>query len=725
MARRLPDPSGKDPNFAAKLETGEWYCHSQCGRGGDILDLEQELSGADFRAAHAEVLRIVGRPAENGGTRRNGATSADLTQTFDYVNEAGRLLFQAVRTDLKDGQKRFSQRRPDGHGGWIANLQDVRRVLYRLPEVLKAEQIYVAEGEKCVHALEGLGVTATCNPMGAGKWRSEYADLLAGKDCVVLPDNDEPGQAHALEIRDSLASKARSVRLVELPGLPAKGDVVQWIAAGGTRDQLIELAQRVDAPKPATRETISNASGLQVVPKGEPGPDPGLRFFPYTDSGNAERLVKKYAGEIRYCWPHKCWYIHTGKRWEPDQSGEMLQRAKWIARELYEEASRIEDTSLRKDCIAWARKCESADRRKAAAFCAQSEPGIPIMPAEFDSDPFLLNCLNGTVELRTGDLREHQREDLITRLAPVVHNTDTSHQLWARFLADSTGGDIELLEFLQRAAGYSLTGSVSEEVLFFVHGAAASGKSTFLEALKSTFGDYAKVADFETFIARREAGSIRNDIAELAGRRFVVSIEVDEGKKLAEGLVKMLTGGDTVRARFLYQEAFDFAPTFKLWLAANHAPRVRDNDTAIWRRILRVPFEKVVPKEKRDPTVKARLRDPDVSGPAILAWAVEGCLRWQEEGLKVPQVVEKATEAYRADMDPLKDFLEERCELGTGGWVLSSALRSSYEDWAKHAGERRVLDGKAFAERLIAMGCERTRDRRTGRGWSGITLREA
>ena len=208
-------------------------------------------------------------------------------------------------------------------------------------------------------------------------------------------------------------------------------------------------------------------------------PDAGLRFFPYTDSGNAERLSQKFAGVIRYCTPQRSWFLWTGRRWEPDQTGEMLQRTKVIARELYDEASHIEDADKRKACAEWARKCESAERRKAALFLAQSEPGIPILPLDFDVDPFALNCLNGTVNLRTGELRQHRSADLLTRMCPVAFDSAARSDLWDRFIEDSTGGDRELRDFLQRAAGYSLTGNVSEEVLFFVHGPAASGRAHF------------------------------------------------------------------------------------------------------------------------------------------------------------------------------------------------------------------------------------------------------
>jgi putative DNA primase/helicase len=445
-----------------------------------------------------------------------------------------------------------------------------------------------------------------------------------------------------------------------------------------------------------------------------------LRIFKYTDSGNAERLVAKHGAEIRFCHAQKEWYVYDGRRWPTDRRGAMMAFAKDIARDLYGEAFQIADEALRKKCAEWALKSESTDKKKAALISAQSEKGIPILPEEFDRDAYLFNVLNGTIDLRNGELRAHRREDLITKLAPVAYDPDARSDLWQRFLNEATGADRELQEFLQRAVGYSLTGDVGEEKLFFVHGPGGSGKSTFLEAMKSVLGDYAKTADFECFV-QRNAGGVRDDIAELAGRRFVVSIEVDEGRKLAEGLTKALTGGDTVRARFLYQQGFEFQPQFKLWLAANHAPKVKHDDSAMWRRILRIPFDNVVPKEKRDRSIKARLKDPRECGPAILAWAVEGCLRWRDEGLGVPTTVEAATEQYRLDMDPLRDFLADCCVLHPTAWIPIGRLRKQYEDYCRDRGEKRLLTPNEFAAGLRARGCESKR-RHAGAGWIGIGL---
>ncbi|CAN94225.1 phage-related protein [Sorangium cellulosum So ce56] len=358
-----------------------------------------------------------------------------------------------------------------------------------------------------------------------------------------------------------------------------------------------------------------------------------------SDLANAERLVALYGPDLRHVEALGGWHTWAGSRWCCDRAT-VAELAKETTRRLLTDAEfamnhaakrvkRAHDDdevakakAQHKEATAlfnWAKRSQSARGIDAMLRLAETEPIVRAEPGDFDADPWLLNCRNGVLDLRTGELRDHDRRDMMRRIVPVAFDPDAELPVWDRFLADVTGNDEELIGFLRRAAGYTLTGDVRHEVLFFVHGPPASGKSTFLEALKITMGEYAAKADFETFIARRDSGGPRNDIARLAGARLVLSIEVDEGKRLAEGLVKQLTGGDTVTARFLYRESFEFKPAFKLWLAANDAPRVRDDDAAIWRRILRIPFEHTVPKEKRDPQVKAALLDPAVGGPAILA----------------------------------------------------------------------------------------------------------
>lgn len=445
-----------------------------------------------------------------------------------------------------------------------------------------------------------------------------------------------------------------------------------------------------------------------------------------TDLGNARRLVRLFGKNIRYCHAWKQWLVWNGKRWQPDETGELQRLAKNTALSIYEEAAKGKTKDDRNGLAAWATKSESERAITAMIRLAQSEPGIPIEPAELDANHYQLNCLNGTIDLRTGKLHRHRRKDLITKLAPVRFEARASNLTWQRVLTDATGGSLELQELMQRAFGYSITGDTSEEVLFLIHGPAATSKSTIIEAVKSTLGDYAKTADFETFIKRRDVGAPRNDIARLAGSRLVVSIEVDEGKQLAEGLVKMITGGDTVTARKLYQESFEFKPAFKLVLVTNHKPKVDPDDDAMWRRIYVIPMVCQVPKESRDPKVKAHLINPTIAGPAILQWLVKGCLDWQREGLKIPAVVQQATDEYRASQDSFGDFISDCCVLDSDAWVSSEDLHDAYDAWLIERGDGWLngdsLTDKAFAKKLQRFGSVARKGTGGVRGWSGIRL---
>ncbi len=483
-----------------------------------------------------------------------------------------------------------------------------------------------------------------------------------------------------------------------------------------TIDSGLAAGLREPRHRPASHEaSIAGASRL------DSSPPVAVTHYNLTDLGNAQRLIARYGGELRYCYPLCTWYVYDGRRWTPDQGGEVERRAKATVRAIYAEAAAIVDDAERRATVDHARRSEARGRLAAMIELARSEPGIAILPRDFDADPWLLNCANGTLDLRTGTLRPHDKADLLTKLAPVNYVPGARLALWENFLEQATGGNAELAAFIQRAVGYTLTGDTSEEVLFFVHGPQATGKSTLLEALKATLGDYATTADFETFLKRSFTGGPRPDVARLAGARLVASLEVDEGKALAEGLIKQLTGGDTVTARELYAKAFEFRPTFKLWLAANHAPKINADDGAMWRRILKLPFEHSIPEQQRDPLVKATLRDPEQAGPAILAWALAGCLRWQREGLGTCPAVEQATAALKAAMDPLADFLEQCTVMHPQAWSLTGDLRSEYEAWCRETGEIPV-NGHEFTRNLAAHGCVSER-RYQGRGWRGIGLR--
>lgn len=453
---------------------------------------------------------------------------------------------------------------------------------------------------------------------------------------------------------------------------------------------------------------------------GETAPPPGP--FPLTDLGNAERLVAMHGEDLRYT-PGLGWLAWDGRRWAPDDTGELLRRAKLTARAIYRDAADCEDSDERKRIAAWARASESEARLKAMVSLAASEQAIVIRAGELDPDPYLLNVANGTVDLRTGKLRAHSRRDHLTKLAPVAYRCDARSDRWDAHLQRVTGGDGELLGFLHRLAGYTITGVTDEEILAFIHGPGATGKTATIEAIKSAVGDYAATADFEAFLHRHGDGGVRNDIARLAGARIVVSVEVDDGKRLAEGLLKQITGGDKIAARFLHREFFEFAPQFTLWLVANARPRAHADDDALWRRILQVPFTEVIPARERDPELKRALRsDPDEQA-AVLAWLVAGCLEWQRRGLDTPQRVLDYTEAYRAENDALAEWLADECELRAEHSTPAKQLRDSYESWCQENGIRPIGSGQSWGKALKAHGAVSTRGAQGKRGWTGIKLR--
>jgi putative DNA primase/helicase len=473
-------------------------------------------------------------------------------------------------------------------------------------------------------------------------------------------------------------------------------------------------AEEVDkiAASMARYEPADNVVSISVNGHGTAQPPRGYNL---TDLGNSERFVSQHGENVRYCYLWGKWLVWTGVRWKRDDAGQVHRLAKKTVRSLYGEASDAEDEERRKAIAKHASRSEGADKIKAMLELARSE--VPVTPDELDSDPWLLNASNGTVDLRTGELKGHRREDLITKLAPVEYDPNSAAPTWEAFLERVLPGE-ELRTFVRRAAGYSATGDTSEQVMLINHGGGNNGKSTFQEALSAALGDYSMRAPTEMLMAKR-AGGVPNDVARLKGARFVTASETEEGRRLAESLVKDLTGQDTISARFMRAEWFDFKPSHKLWLSTNHKPEIRGTDNAIWRRIRLVPWAVAIPPAERDRKLAQKLRS-ELSG--ILAWAVEGCLEWRREGLQAPAEVRKATAGYRSEMDVLGDFLADRCFRGERLEVGKDELYKAYQTWSEDAGERTETKRK-FGMLLKERGIEDGRNsERTKRIWKGIGL---
>lgn len=438
---------------------------------------------------------------------------------------------------------------------------------------------------------------------------------------------------------------------------------------------------------------------------------PAASTFHLTDLGNAERLVARHGQDLRYCHNWGKWLVWDGRRFAIDETGEPDRRAEETIRSIYAEAAEVEDKSERKALVDHARRSESRNRLQAMVALAQHK--CPVRSGDLDSDPWLLNVANGVLDLRTGELHAHARERLCTKLAPINYDPGAVCPTWDAFLSRIMSGNSNLVAFLQRAVGYSLTGNTSEQCLFILHGTGANGKSTFLTTIGALLGDYAAQTPTDTLMVKR-GESIPNDLARLVGTRFVTAVEAEEGRRLAESLVKQLTGGDKITARFMRAEWFEFTPRFKVWLGTNHRPAIRGTDHGIWRRIRLIPFTVTIPESERDPDLPEKLRE---ELPGILAWAVRGCLEWQRSGLGVPDEVKRANDMYRAEQDVLAGFLDQCCVVAEGARAKVGDVWEAYVSWS---GER--ISPKALSQRLQERGFRSKKGRAGVRFWLGLGL---
>jgi len=448
------------------------------------------------------------------------------------------------------------------------------------------------------------------------------------------------------------------------------------------------------------------------------------RRYPHSQRGNGQRFADANGEGVRYCHPWRKWLVYDGRRWSEDNTGEIMRRAKETVVSIYLEAAKSEDEVLRKRLNDWARSSDSKAGCEALLVMAQSEDGIPVLPDAFDADPWLFNVANGTIDLRTGELHPHDPADLITKIAPVAYDPKAKCPRWERFLLECMGGDVELVEYLRRVVGYSLTGDVREHALFFLHGNGANGKSTFVGTLLEVMGDYGTPGAPDLLLAKRGEAH-PTEQADLFGARLVSCQEVEQNRYWAETTVKQLTGGDRIKARRMREDFWYFEPTHKFLVSGNHKPLVRGSDDGIWRRIKAIPFE-VSFLGREDKGLSAKLK---AELPGIQAWAVRGCLEWQRDGLQDPPQVLAATADYREEQDTIGRFLEDRCEQGEGFRVTRSHLRRAYERWCEEEGETYKMQPRAFAEALRSKGIADVASIRSPggrgpeRGWEGLRLR--
>lgn len=448
-------------------------------------------------------------------------------------------------------------------------------------------------------------------------------------------------------------------------------------------------------------------------------PEDESEDFKLTDAGNADRFVNMFGSDIRYSNVHKKWYIWNGKFWEQDE-GTIISYAIACVRNIINEANLLPDGDRRRELIKHSLRSEAAGRLRAIVDIASNYTQLKITPDEMDANPWLLNCENGTLNLKTGRLQPFNSADFITKCCKTKYDPNCPTPLWNSLLDKITNGNEEMKKFIQKSFGYALTGDISEQCIFILYGTGSNGKSTLLNVFSELMSSYAQSTKSESFMEKKNE-SVNNDIARLNGARFVTAIEMQENKRMSEELIKSMTGGDKLVTRFLYGEFFEYLPQFKVFLAANHKPVIRDTTNSIWRRIKLIQFTNTFTEQERDKNFSAKIMANEL--PGILAWAVKGCLLWQQEGLRTPDEVARATSEYRTEMDAFTNFFTECCEIRENARTSNKMLRAKYDEWCKENGEY-ALSQRPFSQKLLERGFTKRNSSSNGTmEWYGFVLR--
>ena len=460
---------------------------------------------------------------------------------------------------------------------------------------------------------------------------------------------------------------------------------------------------------------------------------PNLLSFPHTDTGNAERLLLLYGCSLRFCIEMKKWLLWDGRRWSMADARRVKQLFTKTVRAMYEQAADIADKNQREAAEKHARRSESANMISAALMCAECEEAVCVSAEALDSHPYLLNCLNGTLDLQTGSLRAHDREDLITQLVHVCYRADATCPKFLQFLhrimgrnpgTSTTASSGSMIAYLQRCFGYSLTADVSEKVVFCFFGSGNNGKTTLLEIVRFILSEYSTQVLVDTLMAHksRDSSASLADLADLRGARFVTTSEPEEGGRLAVAKIKYLTqGSGELKTCRKYENPISFLATHKLYLDSNHRPVVRGSDKAIWNRLKPIAFETTIPLKEIDRQLLGKLKE---EAEGILAWMVEGCLAWMRDGLGEPPEVSEAATSWENESDHFLTFWNERYTRHSSGWVAVAEIWANYTVWCDSRPEESRLAKTQFDMRLRGMGFqEARRNSGTVRAWVGLEAR--
>jgi putative DNA primase/helicase len=584
------------------------------------------------------------------------------------------------------------------------------------------DTVLICEGPGDALTAVGAGYDAVAI-RGAGLARNaalvaELAEGLQDLDVVIAGDRDRAGAGFTDSLAVALVRAGVMVRRLEIP--TDGDDLTDWrerdpVLFPGLLHSAVRMAEVVEleAPKPAepvaTEEAEVSATDAALQTMGASARE----AFDQTDVGIAVRLrdyMARGGGGVRYA-SGLGFLVWDGKVWAP---GNDVVRTALL--QMGAELIASGDDGARKLAL----KALTNRAIEDVIKVLPSVPGVPASAADFDADPELLSVANGTVNLRTKEMRPHNPADMITRRLDVAYHPGAKAERWLQFLTEIFPNHPELPAYMRRLVGYGITGSTAEECFVFLHGDGKNGKSKFLGALIDTFKGVTKSTEFSTFESRVGVGQASPEVAALRGARLVTASETEKYSRLAEGLIKQLTGGDPVTCRMLYGAPFTYVPSFLLLVAGNYKPAILSQDYGIWRRVKLVPFEASFRGAKADLNLAARLR---AEREGILAWAVEGAAEWYAHGLQEPTSIATATQDYRESEDRLAEFLAARCVREEGARVAPMAIRRAYAEWAEDAGlsRKEVLSGWALGVELESR--KFTKDKRAGRwGFNGLRL---
>ena len=549
----------------------------------------------------------------------------------------------------------------------------------------------------------------------APKWVLELL-MKKEKNPAIQQEQIQPQQAIQTttqmvlptQISNSIFQGERNSKLASLAGaMREKGMSKEAIEAALLKENSVRCNPPLDES-----EILQISTSICKYQPGQSKPK-----FKLSELGNSERLISRFGDDLLFCPQKKTWYTWTGRRWKEDESGKIHNYAKKTIREIYQEAVLVTKTETKKKLFGHALKSESAFGIKNMLELAQSEQGISVHVNEFDNIPYYLNCLNGTVDLRTGHLNAHNRKDLLTKLIDVDYSKSFDCPKFRNFITQIMNNNANLVSYVRKIIGYCLTGYTREQCYFVFYGSGSNGKSTLLNVLRELLGSFVKNIDFNSLTY--SGHSARGDLARLIGARVVTCVEVEPKKVVNETVINRITGGDPITVKKMYCDPFEYIPRYKIIIAGNDKPNLEGLKHATWRRIRLIPFSVQFEKGKglNDKLTEELLEEL----PGILNWAVGGCLEWQKEGLEPPKEVEVATCAYRTEKDNVIEFLKEACVANPQASVKSVDLYQSYQRWCLE-NEKSKLGKKNFAESLRSKGFKK--EKKQGmQQWIGIEMK--